>query len=75
MHDFSKMAAKDVFSLVGKTCHFKSNCKIFKNFDVKGKVASCSMLKSGEVLMRVTLPSGRHIDIGSKMPNLKCDVL
>ena len=61
--------------LSGKTVHFTSDCTLFPNFDVVGKVMSCVYSKSGNLLFSVKLKSGRYITVDSKMSNLKFEII
>lgn len=60
--------------LIGQKVRFKSNCELFPNFDVIGKVLSY-YLKGNELLFKVkTIPSQKIIDVGSNMKNLQFEI-
>ena len=55
--------------LIGKIVNFKSDCQIFPNFDVTGKVLAINITKNNEYLIKL-LRNGKVYDIGSNMRNL-----
>ena len=59
--------------LIGKIVRFKSDCDIFPNFDVTGKVISITPIKN-ELLIKI-LRNKKHYDIGSNMKNLSFEIL
>ena len=61
-------------TLLGKRVHFTSDCQLFPNFDIKGKVVSIS-LSSGIPLIKVILDSGRNFTIDGGMSNLSFELL
>lgn len=63
------MTYDEIYSLVGSEVRFISDCEIFPNFDVIGKVKSIS-LEGPEYIFIVSI-KGKNIYIGSNMKNLK----
>lgn len=62
--------------LNGKRVHFTSDCSLFPNFDVIGKVISCTYSRNKTNVLFITkLESGRTLTIDSKMSNLKFELL
>ena len=59
--------------LLGKRANFKSDCQLFPNFNVTGKVVNISMV-NGIPLIEVILQNGRHFRIDGGMSNLKFTV-
>ena len=60
--------------LLGHTAHFTSDCQLFPNFNITGKVIDITL--SGNIpLIKVILSSGRKIDIDGGMSNLQFEVL
>lgn len=72
-----KFKYKDIFKakseLLGKTVHFKSDCIIFPNFDVTGKVTDITLYEQ-RLLIHI-VKNGKHHLIDSNMPNLQFEVL
>ena len=63
------MTYDEIYSLRGSEVRFISDCEIFQNFDITGKVKSIS-LEGSEYIFTV-LVKGKNIYIGSNMKNLK----
>ena len=63
------MAYDEIYSLQGSEVRFISDCEIFPNFDIIGKVKSISLIGS-EYVFNVSI-KGKNIHIGSNMKNLK----
>ena len=63
------MTYNEIYSLRGSEVQFISDCEIFPNFDIIGKVKSIS-LEGSEYIFTV-LVKGKNIYIGSNMKNLK----
>ena len=63
------MTYDEIYSLRGSEVRFISDCEIFPNFDVIGKVKSISF-KGSEYVFVVSV-KGKNIHIGSNMKNLK----
>ena len=63
------MTYDEIYSLKGSTIQFVSDCEIFPNFDVTGKVKSIS-LEGSEYVFTVSI-KGKNIHIGSNMKNLR----
>ena len=61
--------------LLGKKVHFKSDCELFPNFDVKGKVVGMHYGNHLEIIFEFLNTNGKKIDIGSNMKNLRYEVL
>lgn len=60
--------------LIGKTVNFKSDCQLFPNFDVTGRVVEISL--SGRIpLINVITKNGRKIHIDGGMSNLSFTIL
>ena len=60
--------------LLGKKARFISDCQLFPNFDVVGKVVKMYM-QSGEIIFEVITNSQKRIKIGSNMSNLSYALL
>ena len=60
--------------LNGKNVRFVSDCEIFPNFDVTGKVLSIEIGKNNEYIFKLRT-SRRVISVGSNMKNLKVEFL
>lgn len=74
-----KLVKKESFptliqNLVGKKCHFTSTCEFFPNFNVKGLIISY-YIKGNELVLKMKTTSGKIIDIGSNMKELKYEIL
>lgn len=63
------MAYDEIYSLKGSNIQFVSDCELFPNFDVTGKVMSIS-LEGSEYVFNVFI-KGKNIHIGSNMKNLR----
>ena len=76
MENVSKYSFKQIIMMtIGKNSHFTSDCEFFPNFNVYGKVLSY-YIKNNELVLKVkTKPSGKIIDIGSNMKNLKFEII
>ena len=61
-------------TLLGKKVHFTSDCQLFPNFNVTGKVVNIS-LEKGIPLIKTILTSGKTINIDGGMSNLQFEVL
>jgi len=60
--------------LLGKKVHFTSDCQLFPNFNVTGKVIQISL--SGTIpLFKTILTSGKTIDIDGGMSNLSFELI
>lgn len=55
--------------LLGKRANFKSDCQLFPNFNVTGKVVNITMVNNIP-LIEVILQNGRHFRIDGGMTNL-----
>jgi len=66
---------EELKELLGKKVHFVSNCELFPNFDVIGKVISINYEANLEIIFNVKLQNGKTIDIGSNMKNLRYEIL
>jgi hypothetical protein len=63
-------------NLVGKPIRFISDCELFPNFNVSGKIISLSINSTGEIILKFRVkPSGKTITIGSRMRNLRFEFL
>lgn len=74
-----KLVKKESFTyliknIVGKKCRFTSTCEFFPNFDVKGLIISY-YIKGNELIFKMKTKSGKMIDIGSNMKELKYEVI
>lgn len=58
--------------LVGKKVRFTSDCELFQNFDITGKVISY-YVKGTEILFKTKI-GNKTIDVGSNMKNLKFEL-
>lgn len=63
------MTYDEIYSLRGSEVRFISDCEIFPNFDVIGKVKSISF--EGSEYVFIVSVKGKNIHIGSNMKNLK----
>ena len=63
------MTYDEIYLLRGNEVRFISDCEIFPNFDITGKVKSIS-LEGSEYIFVVSI-KGKNIYIGSNMKNLK----
>ena len=63
------MTYDEIYSLYGSEVRFISDCDIFPNFDVIGKVKEISLIGS-EYVFTISV-KGKIIHIGSNMKNLK----
>lgn len=61
--------------ILGKKIHFKSDCELFPNFDVKGKVIGIKYGDNLEIIFEFLNINGKKIIIGSNMKNLRYEVL
>ena len=59
-------------TLIGKKVRFTSNCELFPNFDVTGKVISY-YIKGNEILFKTKI-GNKIIDVGSNMKNLRFEI-
>ena len=64
-----KMTYEEIYSLKGNEVRFISDCELFPNFDVIGKVKSISLIGSEYVF--IVSVNGKNIHIGSNMKNLR----
>ena len=64
-----KMTYDAIYSLKGNEVRFISDCEIFPNFDIIGKVKSISLIGSEYVF--IVSVKGKNIHIGSNMKNLR----
>lgn len=69
-YPYNKLTSK----LLGKKVHFTSDCQLFPNFNVTGKVVNIS-LEKGIPLIKTILTSGKTIHIDGGMSNLQFEVL
>ncbi|MBQ3414614.1 MAG: hypothetical protein IJH39_04540 [Clostridia bacterium] len=60
--------------LLGKKVHFTSDCKLFPNFNITGKVIEITM-SANIPLIKTVLPTGRIIHVDGGMSNLQFEVL
>lgn len=60
--------------LIGKIVNFKSDCKIFPNFDITGKVLSIVISPSNEYIIKIQRNNKKY-DIGSNMLNLRFEII
>lgn len=60
--------------LLGKKVHFTSDCQLFPNFNVTGKVVEIS-LSGGIPLLKTILTSGKTIHIDGGMSKLSFELL
>lgn len=63
------MTYDEIYSLRGNEVRFISDCEIFPNFDIIGKVKSISF--EGSEYVFIVSVKGKNIHIGSNMKNLK----
>ena len=69
----SKYSYKDLNKkLIGNIVRFTSDCQLFPNFDVTGKVISISIASNNEYIIEIIRQnSNKRYKIGSNMHNLK----
>jgi len=60
--------------LLGKRVHFTSDCQLFPNFNVTGKVIEIN-LSSNIPLIKTILNNGKTINIDGGMSNLSFELL
>ena len=60
--------------LIGKIVNFKSDCQLFDNFDITGKVLSIDISKTNEYMIKI-MYKGKKYDIGSNMHNLSFQII
>lgn len=60
-------------SLIGKTINFQSDCELFDNFNVTGKLQNLYI--SGNEYIFVVLINGKNRKIGSNMKSLKLEII
>lgn len=60
--------------LLGKKIRFTSDCQLFPNFDVTGKVIEINN-SNGIPLIKTILTSGKKLDIDGGMSNLSFETL
>ena len=60
--------------LIGNNVNFKSDCQLFPNFDITGKVISISIGNNNEYIIKI-IRNNKHYDIGSHMHNLSFTVI
>lgn len=62
--------------LIGKNIRFISDCQLFPNFDVTGKVISINVASNNEYLIEIIKKgSSKRYKIGSNMYNLQFSIL
>lgn len=62
--------------LIGKNIRFISDCQLFPNFDVTGKVISINVASNNEYLIEIIKKgSSKRYKIGSNMHNLQFSIL
>ena len=64
-----KMTYEEIYSLKGNEVRFISDCEIFPNFDIIGKVKSISLIGSEYVF--IVSVKGKNIHISSNSKNLR----
>ncbi len=66
----------DLKKLVNHNVNFKSDCKIFPNFNVTGKVNTIKINKSGNIIINITENTKhKQLDIDSNMSNLSYEII
>ena len=60
--------------IIGRKVRFKSDCEIFPNFDVTGRVTGISYSNS-EIIIKCLTEKGKALTIGSNMKNLRFELL
>lgn len=71
--EVSKISYNELLSLKGKNVRFISDCEIFPNFDVTGKVLSLEFNNNENIFVVKT--NRKIIHIGSNMKNLRLEYL
>lgn len=71
--EVSKISYNELLSLKGKNIRFISDCEIFPNFAVSGKVLSLEFNNNENIFVVKT--NGKIIHIGSNMKNLRLEYL
>ena len=61
-------------NLISKKVNFKSDCELFPNFNITGKVIEY-YIKGNELVFKVKTSSGKTIDVGSNMKNLRYNIV
>lgn len=68
------LSYNEIISLNKKTVNFISDCDIFPNFNITGKIISIDILNN-EYIFKVYINNGRTIEVGSNMKNLQYKIL
>ena len=71
--EVSKISYNELLALKGKNIRFISDCEIFPNFNVSGKVLSLEFNNNENIFVVKT--NGKIIHIGSNMKNLRLEYL
>lgn len=67
---------QSIISLVGRKIHFISDCELFENFDIIGRIISISISKNDEYLFKVLIDNtNKEIIVGSNMKNLQYELV
>ena len=76
MYQASKYSYPTLSSITnGKVVHFISDCEMFPNFDITGKVMSVSYNNSETIFKVKIRGKEKTIHIGSNMKNLQFEIL
>lgn len=65
---------KLINKLLGNIVHFTSECELFPNFDINGKVISY-YINNNELILKVKNQNYKIIDIGTNMHKLKFEII
>jgi len=61
--------------LLGKKARFRSDCKLFPNFDITGKVIEINQINGIPLIKVIISSSGRRFSIDGGMSNLSFELL
>ena len=68
------LSVLDIPFILGKIVHLTSDCDIFPNFNVTGKVTGRDISKTGEHLIYINIKHKR-LTVGLNMKNLRFEII
>lgn len=68
------LSYNEIISLNKKNVNFISDCDIFPNFNITGKIISID-IRNNEYIFKVYINNERTIEVGSNMKNLQYKIL
>jgi hypothetical protein len=60
--------------LIGKQVNFVSDCELFDNFNVTGKVIKLTIAKNNEIMIHI-ITNSKEYQIGGNMSNLSFTII